>query len=138
MGRRFRRKSEERAIARRRISRLFELAHHRMLEDEPDLADRAVALARRIAMRYQTGLKTHERDLLCRQCGGYLFPGRNARIRVHGGMKRVNCLRCGHTSRRPYRAEQRARRSLRRDARKQNAEPPRTDEAPLPSQGERG
>lgn len=117
MGRRFRRKSEERGIARRRIVRLFELAHRRTLADEPELADRSVALARRIAMRYQTGLRPQERDRICRTCSAYLAPGKTARVRVEQGVKRVTCLRCGATSRRPYRAEQRARRQARQEAR---------------------
>lgn len=110
MGRRFRRKDEERVIARRRIARLFELAHRRTIEDEPALAERAVRLARRIGMRYQTGLRPDERDRVCRSCNAYLAPGNTARIRVEAGVKKTTCLRCGATRRRPYRAEQKARR----------------------------
>lgn len=110
---RFRRKAEERVVARRRIDRLFALAHRRMLEGEEVLADRSVRLGRRIAMRYQTGLTPGQRDSVCRACNGYLAPGRSARIRVEGGMKRTTCLRCGAVYRRPYRREQKARRTTR-------------------------
>ncbi len=120
MARRFRRKDEERHIARRRIARLFEVAHLRIRSGEPDLAHRAVGLARRIGMRYQTGLAAEQRDRVCRGCGNYLAPGSTARIRVRAGATHTTCLRCGRTMRRPYRREQKARR-LERAARRSGA-----------------
>lgn len=117
VGRRHRRKGEERQIARRRIEHLFELAHRRTLAGDDKLADRAVGLARRIAMRYQTGLLRGERDRLCRSCHAYLAPGTSARVRAHGGMVRTTCLTCGHVQRRPYLREQAERRAMRASAR---------------------
>lgn len=135
MARRFRQKGIERQVARRRIDRLFELAHGRALSGELPLADRAVTLARRIAMRYQTGLEPHQRDRVCRTCGRYLAPGSSARVRVEDGMRRSTCLACGTTKRRPYRREQRERRSARAESRKRvGPEPaPVAEPAPLPS-----
>lgn len=136
MARRHRRKAEERLIARRRIARLFALAHERMLEGEGELADRAARLGRRIAMRYQTGLSPSERDRLCRRCNSYLAPGRTARVRVGDGMKRITCLRCGAVYRRPYLREQKERRRSRQPAAEGPAHDQVDDEAAMSIQPE--
>ena len=112
MGRR-RNKHAERIIARRRIRHLLETARRRLREGETRYAARAVALARRIAMRYQTGLQPHERDQVCRECSSLLAPGKNARVRLRAGAKRITCLECGHTQRRGYQREQKERRQAR-------------------------
>lgn len=130
MGRRFRKKHLERALARRRISRLFELAHRRTLEEDPAHADRSVQLARRIAMRYQTGLTADQRDRTCNGCRGYLAPGVTARIRVQDSAKRTTCLRCGHHHRRPYLAEQKAKRAASAAARRTHQPTPATTPEP--------
>ncbi len=93
-----------------RVRHLFGLARRRLREDDPASATRSVGLARRIAMRYQTGLPKDLRGRVCRPCGAALVPGRTARVRVRSGMVRTTCLGCGNTQRRPYVAEQKARR----------------------------
>lgn len=129
MGRR-RNKHAERLIARRRIRHLLETARRRQRESATRYAERAVALARRIAMRYQTGLRPDERDQVCRGCGRLLAPGATARVRLRDGAKRITCLACGHTQRRGYRREQKERRRKRQQERgqerEQEREPPVT------------
>lgn len=117
MAKRFRKKHLERDVARRRIEHLFEVARRRVREGETDWARRAVDLARRVAMRYQTGLPTHLRDQVCPGCKGPLVPGRTARVRVEQGKKSTTCLECGTVRRRPYRKEQRERRKARETSR---------------------
>lgn len=108
-----RNKQAERMVARRRIRQLLETASRRLVEGDRDHARRAVALARRIAMRYQTGLAPHQRDRICGHCQMVLVPGRNARVRVGAGAKRVTCLDCGTVKRRGYLREQKRRRKER-------------------------
>lgn len=117
-------KQAERSLARARIRHLLELARRRLREGETALALRTTALARRIAMRYQTGLRRDEREQVCRACGALRVPGRTARIRLRGGKKSITCLACGTTERQGYRAEQKARRKAREAARVQREEEP--------------
>lgn len=135
MGRRHRRKGQERAIARRRIEHLFELARRRLRDDadgvDPEGARRATHLGRRIAMRYQTGLPVGLRDRICRSCTEPLVPGRTARIRVETGAVRTTCLGCGATQRRPYIREQKARRADRAHARGDAPAPSPATPAPV-------
>ncbi len=122
MGRR-RNKQAERIVARRRIRQLLEAARRRLREGEPVYAKRAVALARRLAMRYQTGLRAEERDRIC-ECGTILIPGNNARVRLRAGAKRLTCLECGAVKRRGYRREQKERRLQRARQREQEKAAP--------------
>jgi ribonuclease P protein subunit RPR2 len=118
-----RNKQAERAIARRRIRHLLEAARRRLREGEQGHSRRAVSLARRLAMRYQTGLRPQERDQVCRECSSLLLPGKNARVRLRAGMKRITCLECGNTQRRGYQKEQKARRLTRQRERQEQETP---------------
>ncbi|OPY28617.1 MAG: Ribonuclease P protein component 4 [Methanocella sp. PtaU1.Bin125] len=93
-------------MAGQRIERLFGLAE-RACRDRPDLADRYVDIARRISMRHRVsipgGLKRH----VCKECGGYMAPGVNARVRIDGRNVLITCLRCGGIKRYPYKSESR-------------------------------
>lgn len=131
MARRFRRKQDERRIALGRIGHLFDLARRRLTEGDRASAVRSVRLGRRIAMRYQTGLPKELRDRYCRGCEGPLMPGQTARIRVRSGMVRTTCLACGETQRRPFLAEQKARRLARHEARHSTASEQATDPIPI-------
>lgn len=117
-----RNKQAERMVARRRIRQLLDTASRRLVEGDRDHARRAVALARRIAMRYQTGLAPHQRDRICSGCQMILVPGRNARVRVGSGAKRVTCLECGTVKRRGYLREQKERRKARMEQNETAAE----------------
>jgi ribonuclease P protein subunit RPR2 len=104
-------KAEERRIARARIARLFQLAEDRAQAGDDARAARYVLLARRVGMRYVVPLGRAERRRFCRQCGGFLLPGRTARVRARQGKVAVTCLACGAIRRFGYTREQRARRA---------------------------
>jgi ribonuclease P protein subunit RPR2 len=86
-------------IARRRVSDLFALAERESAGGHPELADRYVALARRIGMRYNVRLLGEYRDLYCRSCSTYWVEGRTVRTRLRSGHRVRTCLRCGRQRR---------------------------------------
>lgn len=85
--------------ARTRISDLFALAEREGTGGHPELADRYVALARRIGMRYNVRFPAEYRDLYCRGCSAFWVEGRTVRTRIHGGRRVRTCLRCGRIRR---------------------------------------
>ena len=88
-------------IAEERISLLFDEAERAAHRGRMDLADRYVALARQVGMRYNVALPAHMRWRACRGCHGYLLPGATSRVRLNRGRASVTCLRCGHVTRVP-------------------------------------
>jgi len=88
---------QEKRIALRRIHRLFNLALE-MIHEDPELAQRYVEIARRIAMRAQVRLPRQYRRLVCRHCKGFIVPGVNCRVRLQPRREPhvvITCLRCG-------------------------------------------
>lgn len=84
-------------IARERIEILFEQARLAFAEF-PDLSDRYVFLARKIAMRQRIRIPRELRRQYCHHCNSYLVPGSNMRVRVHRGNVVVTCRTCNkHT-----------------------------------------
>ena len=65
--------SSIRKIALKRIKRLFELAKE-MSHDDPELAQRYVNIARRIAMRARVRLPREYRRMICRKCKSFIIP----------------------------------------------------------------
>jgi len=88
-------------IARRRVSDLFSLAEREAAGGHLELADRYVALARRIGMRYNVRLSGEYRDLYCRSCSAFWIEGRTVRTRLRSGHRVRTCLRCGRQRRTP-------------------------------------
>ena len=86
-------------IARERVSELFALAERESLNRHPELADRYVALARRVGMRYNVRLLGEYRELYCRACSTFWVEGRTVRTRLRGGLRVRTCLRCGYRRR---------------------------------------
>jgi len=82
-------------IARRRVADLFVLAERESRGGHTALADRYVALARRIGMRYNVRLSGEFRELYCRACSAYWVEGRTVRTRLRSGQRVRTCLRCG-------------------------------------------
>ena len=80
-------------IARERIARLFRLAG-RIFPEHPELSDRYVAIARKIAMRQRVRIGRPMSRQYCRRCSSFLVPGRTSRVRVHDGYVVVTCLAC--------------------------------------------
>ena len=87
----------EKAIALRRIRRLFELAL-KVVKEEPDLADRYAELARRIAMRARVKIPPEYKRLICKRCKRFIVPGLTCRVRLQPRREphiAITCLRCG-------------------------------------------
>jgi len=85
-------------IARERIEVLFEQAK---LEygAHPERSNRYVNIARKIAMRQRIRIDAGLRRQFCHHCYSFLVPGRNMRVRVHGGNVVVTCLSCNKKTR---------------------------------------
>jgi ribonuclease P protein subunit RPR2 len=85
-------------IARERIAILFTQARE-VFPDHPELSNRYVVLARRIAMRQRIRIDRGFRREFCRRCSSFLVPGITSRVRVHQGSVVVTCLCCGRRRR---------------------------------------
>jgi len=94
---------DEESIARERIDILFDQAAEQY-DKHPDRADRYVELARRIAMKYTLSLPRKYRMRFCSDCGSYLVPGSNARVRMDAETetKIITCEGCSSRMRFPY------------------------------------
>jgi len=101
MPRKHRVKDDYKTIAAERIARLFELAEG-VFEKHPELADRYVKLAWKIATRYNIRFPLALKRRFCRKCLSFLRPGVSCRVRVQQGCVTVTCLRCNHVTRLPY------------------------------------
>ncbi len=88
-------------IAEERIAILFGEAERAARRGRMDLADRYVALARQVGMRYNVPHPAHMRRRACRGCHGFLMPGTTSRVRLNRGRASITCLRCGHVTRIP-------------------------------------
>jgi len=97
--------SSIRKIALKRIKRLFELAKE-MSHDDPELAQRYVNIARRIAMRARVRLPREYRRMICRKCKSFIIPGFNCRVRIQPRREPhivITCFKCGAHMRIPLR-----------------------------------
>jgi ribonuclease P protein subunit RPR2 len=95
--------NETRQIAMQRIHTLFHLAKQKIRE-EPELAQRYVVIARKIAMRAKLRLPTEYRRLVCRHCKSFIYPGVNCRVRVQQRREphmAITCQICNKTTRIP-------------------------------------
>jgi ribonuclease P protein subunit RPR2 len=86
-------------IARERIAILFEEAR-RIVAQDKKLANRYVALARRIGMRYNVRIPHALKRHICKGCKAYLAPA-TARYSTKGGVLRITCKACGRINRYP-------------------------------------
>jgi len=92
-------------IAEERIRALFQQAERTHATD-PQLAQRYIDLARRIAMRTRTKIPRDLRNRVCRSCKAHLVPGSTSRTRIRQRREphiATTCLRCGATKRIPLR-----------------------------------
>ena len=90
-------------IAGERISDLFAQAEREAFGRTPALADRYVALARRIGMRYNVRLLEEYAEVYCRGCSRFWVEGRTVRTRLRAGRRVRTCLACGRERRVPFR-----------------------------------
>ncbi len=96
-----RQKAEIKAIAIERIRRLFEMADY-MFHIDPELSNRYVELARRIAMRCRVRIPRDLRRRFCHNCYKFLVPGVNCRVRIAKRREphvAITCLECGNVMR---------------------------------------
>jgi ribonuclease P protein subunit RPR2 len=87
-------------IARERIAILFAQARA-AFATHPELSNRYVELARKIAMRQRIRIDREFRREFCRHCSSFLVPGTTSRVRVQGGNVVVTCLCCRQRRRYP-------------------------------------
>lgn len=80
-------------IALERIDTLFNEAD-RVFKKEPALADRYVALARKISMRYKITIPKELKRKFCKHCYKYLMPGVNCRVRTKNKKVIYYCFNC--------------------------------------------
>jgi ribonuclease P protein subunit RPR2 len=80
-------------VAKERIGVLFGQAQRAFCE-HPELSNRYVTLARRIAMRQRVRIDREFRRRYCHHCYAFLVPGQNMRVRVHRGNVVVTCGIC--------------------------------------------
>lgn len=92
-----------RRIAKQRVQTLFRLARE-IFRDDPDLAQRYVDNARKIAMAAKIRLPTEYRRQVCRHCKSFILPGVNCRVRIRQRREphvAITCLNCGKQIRIP-------------------------------------
>ncbi len=92
-----------------RIRQLFSEADAAFSES-PELSDRYVEMARRIAQKARAGMPPAFRKRFCRHCGCYWMPGKTVRVRLQNQKVVYCCLKCRHFTRHPYVAEKKAKR----------------------------
>lgn len=86
-------RKEQKEIAQDRVKTLFKQAGEVFSKDR-SLANRYVALARKVAMKVRLRLPKEYKRKFCRHCYKYLQPGANARVRTRGGKVIISCLEC--------------------------------------------
>ena len=90
-------------IALQRVHSLFSLAKE-VIREDPELAQRYVKIARKIAMGTKLRLPREYRRLVCRHCKSFILPGVNCRVRIQSRREPhvvITCLNCGKHSRMP-------------------------------------
>jgi len=90
-------------IALQRIRTLFHLAREAIHED-PELAQRYVDIARKVAMAARVRLPREYRRQVCRHCKSLILPGVNCRVRIKQRRDPhlvITCLNCGKQMRIP-------------------------------------
>jgi len=100
--------NETKQVALERIRILFRLARE-AIHENPELAQRYVKIARRIAMGTKLRLPQEYRRMVCRHCKSFILPGVNCRVRIQSRREPhvvVTCLNCGGHMRIPLRGRE--------------------------------
>lgn len=90
-----------RDIANKRISELFEQAAFQFNKN-PDLSDRYVEIARKIAMKYKVRIPKELKRRFCKHCHKYIVPGVNSRVRLTKQKVVYYCSNCRRYMRFPH------------------------------------
>jgi ribonuclease P protein subunit RPR2 len=82
---------------------LFEQAEEKF-EDEPELSDRYVELARRIGERTETPVPNKFKRMFCSSCGSFWRYGANCQVRMNPKKEATEytCGECGEVERYAY------------------------------------
>ncbi len=91
------------------INKLF-LEADAAFSESPELSDRYVEMARKIAQKARTGIPYAFKKRFCRRCGAFWMPGKTVRVRLQKQKVVYYCLKCRHYTRHPYVAEKKAKR----------------------------
>jgi len=103
MKKRYSKKPDEfKKIALERVKKLFKEADLAFKEN-PNLSNRYVALARKIAMKYKVNIPSDLKRKYCKHCYCYLKPGKNCRVRIQNNKVVYFCSNCKRYMRFPYR-----------------------------------
>jgi ribonuclease P protein subunit RPR2 len=90
-------KSTAKQIAKQRIQVLFQQAKN-VHKSNPQLSNRYIATARKIAMAAKIRLPTTYKRQICKNCNMLLVPGENCRVRIKQKREShivITCLKCG-------------------------------------------
>ena len=102
--------ADTRRIAMQHIKTLFHLARE-TIHENPDLAQRYVSTARKIAMAAKVRLPKEYKRQICKSCKSFILPGINSRVRVRQRREPhmvITCLRCGKQTRIPLKEKNEA------------------------------
>ncbi len=90
-------------IAQERIEILFRNAG-KEFPRHPELSDRYVEIARKIAMKFNVSMPSRLKHRFCKKCGAFLVPGESCRIRLNSEKhyRIQTCGLCGDKVRHPY------------------------------------
>ena len=98
-------KSSTKQIVGQRIQILFQQAK-RVYHDNPNLSNRYVAIARKIAMAARMPIPPEYKRQICKKCKILLVQGDNCRVRIRPKREPhmvITCLSCGNKTRIPIR-----------------------------------
>ena len=90
-------------IALEQVQTLFRLAK-RIIHKDPRLAQRYIEIARKTAMRARIRIPREYKQMICKHCKRFIFPGVNCRVRIQPKRNPhlvVTCLSCMHHTRIP-------------------------------------
>ena len=94
-------KSNTKDIARGRIHVLFQQAK-KVYNNNPNLSNRYIAIARRIAMAAKISIPQQYKRQICKNCKMLLVQGANCRVRIRQRREPhivITCLGCGNKTR---------------------------------------
>lgn len=100
------RAENQRRIALERVGKLLDMA-----SDNPRMANRYAALARKIAMKVNLRLPSELKRKFCKNCGCFFRPGINCRVRTRNGKIVYYCFNCKSTYRIPFLKERKNKKS---------------------------
>jgi ribonuclease P protein subunit RPR2 len=95
-------KKNQKQIALKRICRLFELAYRKATDENFELANRYVAIARKISMKHLVPIPNEYKRSFCKHCYSYLLPSMNSTVRIKNKKIIIFCKNCKKYTRIPF------------------------------------